>query len=194
MSVLLAHIVRLLLQISGKGLKLIQTVPTMSRSGKMKMQMIKFQIAANCITYSMTGRAPFDDVVGVVMLVLNPEMHSPMHVHCYRCDSADTAAILQANLQVRQGTIRLIGRNEPDLPCFQILIGRPETQRAILDLEQRLFINGLLVPRPHRTTSFGGVSTQEARMPKNLFDELKHRIAHEQHVRTHRQTPPQAIH
>ncbi|VDO16667.1 unnamed protein product [Haemonchus placei] len=38
-------------QISSKGLKLIQTVPAMSRKGKVKMQTVKFQIAASCITY-----------------------------------------------------------------------------------------------------------------------------------------------
>lgn len=114
-------------QISSKGLKLIQSVPAMSRSGKVKMQLVKFQIAANCITYSITGKAPFDDVVGVVMLVLNPEMQSPMHVHCYRCDSAETAQIMLANLQ--------------------LLLSRPDVQRSINDLEHRLFLSGLLVPR-----------------------------------------------
>lgn len=72
----------------------------MSKNGKMKMQIVKIQIVANCITYSMIGKPPFDDVVGVVMLVLNPEMHSPMHIHCYRCDSPETASMMQANLQV----------------------------------------------------------------------------------------------
>ncbi|KAK6058557.1 hypothetical protein COOONC_03876 [Cooperia oncophora] len=113
--------------ISSKGLKLIQTVPAMTRKGKVKMQVVKFQIAASCITYSMLGKAPFDDVVGVVMLVLNPEMNSPVHVHCYRCDSSETARIMQANLQ--------------------LLTSRPEVQRSISDLEQRLFLSGLLMPR-----------------------------------------------
>ncbi|KAK6740603.1 hypothetical protein RB195_008823 [Necator americanus] len=119
-------------QISSKGLKLIQSVPAMSRSGKIKSQLAKFQIAASCITYSMTGKAPFDDVVGVVMLVLNPEMNSPMHVHCYRCDSPETAQIMHANIQ--------------------LLISRPEIQRSIIDLEQRLFLAGLLVPRTRAVT------------------------------------------
>ncbi|KAE9413093.1 hypothetical protein Angca_001439 [Angiostrongylus cantonensis] len=114
-------------QISSKGLKLVQSVPAMSRSGKVKMQLAKLQISASCITYSMTGRAPFDDVVGVVMLVINPEMNSSVHVHCYRCDSAETAQIMHANIQ--------------------LLISRPEIQRSIMVLEQRLFLTGLLVPR-----------------------------------------------
>ncbi|EFO98522.1 hypothetical protein GCK72_010081 [Caenorhabditis remanei] len=120
-------------QISSKGLKLIQSVPAMSRSGKVKMQLVKFQIAANCITYSITGKPPFDDVVGVVMLVLNPEMQSPMHVHCYRCDSAETAQIMLANLQ--------------------LLLSRPDVQRSINDLEHRLFLSGLLVPRNNNNNS-----------------------------------------
>ncbi|CAB3401743.1 unnamed protein product [Caenorhabditis bovis] len=120
-------------QLSSKGLKLIQSVPAMSRSGKVKMQLVKFQIAANCITYSITGKAPFDDVVGVVMLVLNPEMQSPMHVHCYRCDSAETAQIMLANLQ--------------------LLLSRPDVQRSINDLEHRLFLSGLLVPRTNNNNN-----------------------------------------
>lgn len=123
-------------QISSKGLKLIQSVPAMSRSGKVKMQLVKFQIAANCITYSITGKAPFDDVVGVVMLVLNPEMQSPMHVHCYRCDSAETAQIMLANLQ--------------------LLLSRPDVQRSINDLEHRLFLSGLLVPRNNNNNEVSG--------------------------------------
>uniref|UniRef100_A0A0N5AGK8 PID domain-containing protein n=1 Tax=Syphacia muris TaxID=451379 RepID=A0A0N5AGK8_9BILA len=126
-------------QISGKGLKLIQTVPTMGKSGKIKMQLVKFQIAASSITYSMTGKPPFDDVIAVVMLVFNPEMHSPIHVHCYRCDSAETAAVMQANLQV--------------------LIGRPETQRSIAALEQRLF------------------KSMGRRLPSGVVDELKRRLS-----------------
>ncbi|CAI4230381.1 unnamed protein product [Auanema sp. JU1783] len=129
-------------QISSKGLKLIQSVPAMSRSGKVKMQLVKFQIAANCITYSITGKAPFDDVVGVVMLVLNPEMQSPMHVHCYRCDSAETAQILHANIQ--------------------IILSKPEVQRSIVDLEHRLFLSGLLVPRTSSSSRDLSVSSRVA--------------------------------
>ncbi|KAJ1356507.1 hypothetical protein KIN20_014239 [Parelaphostrongylus tenuis] len=102
-------------QISNKGLKLVQSIPAMSRSGKVKMQFAKFQISASCITYSMTGRAPFDDVVGVVMLVINPEMTFPMHVHCYRCDSPETAQIMHANIQVNEKSDKtvLLVKTEP---------------------------------------------------------------------------------
>uniref|UniRef100_A0AC34G5F9 Uncharacterized protein n=1 Tax=Panagrolaimus sp. ES5 TaxID=591445 RepID=A0AC34G5F9_9BILA len=50
-------------QVSNKGLKLIQSVLTMSKGGKMKTQLVKISVASNCITYSMVGKSPFDDVV-----------------------------------------------------------------------------------------------------------------------------------
>ncbi|VDD89999.1 unnamed protein product [Enterobius vermicularis] len=140
-------------QISGKGLKLIQTVPTMGKSGKIKMQLVKFQIAASNITYSMTGKPPFDDVIAVVMLVFNPEMHSPIHVHCYRCDSAETAAIMQANLQV--------------------LIGRPDTQRSIAALEQRLLINDILSNKGRNNYQ----KSLDGRLPNGVVDELKRKLS-----------------
>ncbi|VDO31710.1 unnamed protein product [Haemonchus placei] len=132
------------------------------------------------------GKPPFDDVVGVIMLVLNPEMNSPMHVHCYRCDSSQTAQIMNANLQ--------------------ILISRPEVQRSIQDLEQRLFLAGLLIPRPlprstsqpkaraasddfehpvarSRTRIFPEEDTSKTfqkgnpRMPRQVVDELKTKLS-----------------
>ncbi|KAL6728091.1 hypothetical protein Aduo_009899 [Ancylostoma duodenale] len=148
-------------QISAKGLKLIQSVPAMSRSGKIKTQLAKFQIAASCITYSMTGKAPFDDVVGVVMLVLNPEMNSPMHVHCYRCDSPETAQIMHANIQ--------------------LLISRPEIQRSIMDLEQRLFLAGLLVPRTRAATR--STSRQRSGGARAVSDDFVHPIVRDDRTR-----------
>ncbi|VDM48909.1 unnamed protein product [Toxocara canis] len=114
-------------QVSGRGLKLTQVLPTMSKSGQVKCQRMKFQIEATNITYSMIASAPFDDVVAVVMLVHNPEMHSPIHVHCYRCDSTQTATLLHN--------------------CIQKLIDRTEVQRSIASIEERLFLSGFMLPR-----------------------------------------------
>ena len=33
----------------------------------MKTQLVKIGVAANCITFSMIGKSPFDDVVGTVL-------------------------------------------------------------------------------------------------------------------------------
>uniref|UniRef100_A0AC35G7G7 Uncharacterized protein n=1 Tax=Panagrolaimus sp. PS1159 TaxID=55785 RepID=A0AC35G7G7_9BILA len=73
-------------QVSNKGLKLIQSVLTMSKGGKMKTQLVKISVASNCITYK-------------------------------------SAALLQANLQM--------------------LIGRPENQKSINALEERLFLTNI---------------------------------------------------
>ncbi|TKR92794.1 hypothetical protein L596_007373 [Steinernema carpocapsae] len=137
-------------QISSKGLKLIQTVPTMSKNGKVKMQMVKLHIAVNCITFCMVGRPPFDDVVGVVMLVQNPESPAPMHVHCYRCDSPETAAIMLSNLQ--------------------LLISRPENQKRIRDLEQRLYQSGIVSHKP-RSPSLMPLRAETSRLPRRIDEE-----------------------
>ncbi|RCN32904.1 hypothetical protein ANCCAN_21276 [Ancylostoma caninum] len=108
----------------------------------------------------MTGKAPFDDVVGVVMLVLNPEMNSPMHVHCYRCDSPETAQIMHANIQ--------------------LLISRPEIQRSIMDLEQRLFLAGLLVPRTRAATRSTSRQRSGARA---VSDDFVHPIVRDDRTR-----------
>lgn len=117
----------------------------------MKVQLVKIGVAANCITFSMTGKPPFDDVVGVVMLVLNPEMRNPMHVHCYRCDSPESAAILQANLQ--------------------LLIGRPENQKMVNSLQEKLFMTGIIEPRNINLEIHGTFQST-----KRLQNELKTRL------------------
>ena len=122
------------------------------------MQLVKIGVAANCITYSMTGKPPFDDVVGVVMLVLNPEMRNPMHVHCYRCDCPESAAVLQANLQ--------------------LLIGRQENQKTINNLEERLFMNGLIEPRKVDMEVHGTLPS------RRLQTELKSRLRSSSQDRT----------
>lgn len=56
--------------------------------------------------------------------VFNPETKCPVHVHCYRCDSPETAAVMHANLQN--------------------LLNKKEAKRHIADLEYRLLVNGLI--------------------------------------------------
>lgn len=118
---------KLTVQISGKGVKIIQTLPTISKSGKVKMEVMKLMIPSHSLTYSMVGRPPNDDVVGCIMLIFNPETRCPIHVHAYRCDSPETAAIMNNALQV--------------------LINRPENQRRFAEVENRLILRGLLYTR-----------------------------------------------
>lgn len=87
------------------------------------------------------------------MLVLNPEMMNPIHVHCYRCDSAESAAMLQANLQM--------------------LIGRPENQKCINALEERLFLTNIWEGKIENT-NLNNCST--LRPARRLQSELKTRL------------------
>uniref|UniRef100_A0A7E4V087 PID domain-containing protein n=1 Tax=Panagrellus redivivus TaxID=6233 RepID=A0A7E4V087_PANRE len=152
-------------QVSNKGLKLIQSVLTVSKGGKVKMQLVKIGVAANCITYSMTMKAPFNDVVGVVMLVLNPEMRNPMHVHCYRCDCPESASLLQANLQ--------------------LLIGRPENQRSIAAIEHRLFVNGVITECPRAPPIMDSISSHTSRKLHRAYEQnLQQRLEDHQRMRS----------
>uniref|UniRef100_A0A0M3IAW9 PID domain-containing protein n=1 Tax=Ascaris lumbricoides TaxID=6252 RepID=A0A0M3IAW9_ASCLU len=87
------------LQVSDNGLKLTQTLPIMCKNGRIKSRRVKLQIAANSITYSMIGEAPFDDIIAVIIVTNNPEMSSPIHVHCYRCDNNETTRLLYDSIQ-----------------------------------------------------------------------------------------------
>lgn len=118
---------KLTVQISGKGVKIIQTLPTISKSGKVKMEVMKLMIPSHSLTYSTVGQPPNSDVVGCIMLIFNPETRCPIHVHAYRCDSPETATIMNNALQS--------------------LINRPENQRRFADVENRLILRGLLYPR-----------------------------------------------
>lgn len=93
-------------------------------------------------------------ILGVVMLVLNPEMMNPIHVHCYRCDCAETASMLQANLQM--------------------LIGRPENQKCILSLEQRLFLTDIWEGKVDKNDNLNNCQT--LRPARRLQSELKTRL------------------
>uniref|UniRef100_A0A914ZD11 Uncharacterized protein n=1 Tax=Panagrolaimus superbus TaxID=310955 RepID=A0A914ZD11_9BILA len=96
--------------------------------------------------------------VGVVMLVLNPEMMNPIHVHCYRCDSAESAAMLQANLQM--------------------LIGRSENQKCINALEERLFLTNIWEGKFENSNNSNNNlnDCQTLRPARRLQSELKTRL------------------
>lgn len=114
------------LQINEKGMKIIQNIPVVTKSGKIKLELVKFLVPHYSISYSMIGPYPYDDLVLSIMLIFNPETRCPVHVHGYRCDSPQTATLLHTGLQT--------------------LICRPENVRRFAELEFRLIARGLLNP------------------------------------------------
>ena len=128
------------LQVSNKGLKIVQNVPKKSSSGKFaavsngsasssstssstnisnggpncKMEQIKHLIPHDSITCVVQE----DDIVCCLLLIFNPVTKCPVHVHGYRCDSIETAAALKESLQT--------------------LIDRPENQKKFAEIEKRL--------------------------------------------------------
>lgn len=136
------------LQVSSKGLKIIQilTVPRKSSklsadqqtqlfansqrlkseastsSSLLKTEQVKHHIPHNSITWVYQE----EDIICAILLLYNPITRCPVHVHAYRCDSIETADNLRQQLQA--------------------LVSRPENQKKFCDIESRLAAKGLLLP------------------------------------------------
>ncbi|XP_026755047.2 nuclear speckle splicing regulatory protein 1 isoform X2 [Galleria mellonella] len=139
------------LQLSHKGLKIIQNV-----TAKGKQQTIKHFIPHGSITSAVVQ----DDVVACVLLLYNPLTGCPVHVHAYRCDSDNTAKMLYSHLQA--------------------LIERPENQKKFADIERKLQMRGALpaTKKPPDSSLGSEVSREsdsgsnEERCVANLYDSL----------------------
>lgn len=121
------------LQVSYKGLKIIQNLPNTSSANSSdkatgnnnrKTDIVKHFIPHHAVTYVLQD----DDIVACILLLYNPVTKCPVHVHGYRCDSVETATILSGQLQ--------------------ILIERPENQKKLSEIEVRLKAKGLLLSTP----------------------------------------------
>ena len=132
--------VKLTLQVSPKGLKIVQTpdpkaVKKMSsRVAAAASELMKQFVPHNAITCVYQSDPPHDDVVSCILLVSTGTTVSnssaggaecPLYVHSYRCDSAETASLLRAQMQA--------------------LVDRPENQEKFDDIEARLIEKGLLL-------------------------------------------------
>ncbi|XP_050553019.1 SAFB-like transcription modulator isoform X2 [Spodoptera frugiperda] len=139
------------LQVSHKGLKIIQNV-----TAKGKQQTIKHFIPHGSITSAVVQA----DVVACVLLLYNPLTGCPVHVHAYRCDSDHTAEMLYTHLQA--------------------LIERPENQKKFADIERKLQMRGALPSskKPPDSSLGSEVSREsdsgsnEERCVANLYDSL----------------------
>lgn len=133
------------LQVSHKGLKIVQNVPGPGPAGKpgavngangaavkpaalgakpAKSETVKHLIPHHAVTCVLQQ----EDIVACILLLYNPVTKCPLHVHAYRCDSVETAQILCAQLQT--------------------LIERPDNQRKLSEIEGRLRSKGLLPLSP----------------------------------------------
>jgi len=112
------------LQVSDKGLKIVQHVP--KKGGKGRTEPVKHFIPDHAITCAVQEPAPDQDIVSCILLIFNPVTKCPVHVHTYRCDAPETAAMLATQLQA--------------------LASRPDNRAHIEQIEQRLLERGLLEP------------------------------------------------
>ena len=114
------------LQVSDKGLKIVQHVP--KKNGKGRTEPVKHFIPDHAITYALQEPAPDRDIVSCILLIFNPVTKCPVHVHTYRCDSPETAALLAGQLQT--------------------LASRPDNRAHIEQIETSLQERGLLAGPP----------------------------------------------
>ncbi|XP_063852373.1 uncharacterized protein LOC135095455 [Scylla paramamosain] len=79
------------LQVSGRGVRVLA-------AGDGGAAPSRHFIPAAAITYVQQEARPEDDLVSCVLLVYNPATRCPVHLHAYRCDSTQTAALLRRHL------------------------------------------------------------------------------------------------
>lgn len=108
-----------------KELKIVQLV----EKKKGKIDKVKYpSIMARDITYAVQAMPPYDDIVACIFLGYNEKTHCAVHVHVYRCDSPDTAAILVNHLD--------------------LIIQIPENQVRNRKIEEELAKKGQVTLRP----------------------------------------------
>ncbi|XP_033329526.1 uncharacterized protein LOC117222119 [Megalopta genalis] len=79
------------LQVSNKGLKIIQTV----HLGGSTRSAVKHLVPGHAVLAAVQR----EDVVAATLLLPNPATNNPVHVHAYRCDSVETAELLGGQLK-----------------------------------------------------------------------------------------------
>ena len=157
--------VKLTLQVSGKGMKIVQTpeknknnkkvIPTVPVSGLIGEKQF---IPHSSITSVMQSDAPNDDVVSCILLVSNSTSDCPLYVHSYRCDSPETAVHLKQQLQ--------------------ILVDKPENKSKFDEIENRLIEKGLLLPKePNSKNSAANPLTKWA-LTAEVSDAVQTQVVH----------------
>ncbi|XP_015183901.1 PREDICTED: uncharacterized protein LOC107070328 [Polistes dominula] len=79
------------LQVSSKGLKIIQTV----LPGGSTRSAVKHLVPGHAVLAAVQR----EDIVAATLLLPNPATNNPVHVHAYRCDSVETAELLGGQLK-----------------------------------------------------------------------------------------------
>lgn len=133
----LEHPSKVTLQVSPKGMKIIQilSVPRKSSSSSLLASLKSEQVKHHIPHDSITWVYQWEDIICAILLLYNPRTRCPVHVHAYRCDSTETADSLRRQLQS--------------------LVSRPENQKKFHDIECRLYAKGLLLlPSPSAKSGY----------------------------------------
>ena len=137
---------KLTIEVGKKEIKIVQQKEHYDKKGKLKTERIRYPaIPSKDVTFAAQGYPPNDDVVSCIFLGFNPDTNCAVHVHVYRCDSSQTAAILVSHLNQ--------------------LIEIPENKQRARKIEVELAEQGQVIPvwgtsdgRSTRTSSGSGSS------------------------------------
>ena len=124
---------KLTIEVSKRELKIVQLVEKRKGNGPPapggKVDRVRYPpVPAKDVTYAVQVLSPDEDVVACIYLGFNPQTGCAVHVHVYRCDSAETGAMFVAHLNK--------------------LIDLPEHRKRVEKIEAQLAAKGQVVPRP----------------------------------------------
>ena len=128
---------KLTIEVSKRELKIVQLVEKRKGNGPItsggKGDRVRYpSVPAKDVTYAVQVLSPDEDVVACIYLGYNPQSGCAVHVHVYRCDSAETCAMFVAHLNR--------------------IIDLPEHWKRVEKIEAQLTAKGQVVPRPRNIT------------------------------------------
>ncbi|XP_013773069.1 uncharacterized protein LOC106458155 [Limulus polyphemus] len=110
------------LQVSNKGLKIIQNVSRKINGEKSESN--KHFIPKQAITSVTQESNPHDDIVCVILVIYNALMKCAIHVYAYRCDSVETATTLRNQISLLIENQKMLGETETHLTAKGFLFPR----------------------------------------------------------------------
>ena len=119
------ELAKMTIEVNPTELRIVQLIE--GKKGKIERRRHP-SVPARDVTYAVQALSPDEDVVACIYLGFNPQTRRVVHVHAYRCDSADTAK-------------RMVDH-------VNRIIALPEYRERVRGIEAELVQKGHVVPRP----------------------------------------------
>ena len=119
------ELAKMTIEVNPKELRIVQLIE--GAKGKIERRSHP-SVPVRDVTYAVQALSPDEDVVACIFLGFNPQTRRVVHVHAYRCDSADTARRMTEHVNR--------------------IIALPEHRDRVRGIEAELVQKGHVVPRP----------------------------------------------